>query len=110
MMSSGLHPVKRLFEVRVQQRRRDAHLSPQLEKLEVRTVPRFLLPGPFPVGTSPRAVVAADVNADGRPDLITANKADNDVSVLLGNGDGTFQAARTFAAGSRPYSVAVADV
>jgi hypothetical protein len=31
------------------------------------------------------------------------------VSVLLGNGDGTFQAARNFAAGIRPYSVAVGD-
>jgi hypothetical protein len=31
------------------------------------------------------------------------------VSVLLGNGDGTFQAARNFAAGNRPWSVAVGD-
>src|SRR2546426_8913697 len=32
------------------------------------------------------------------------------VSVLLGNGDGTFLAARTFAAGNYPSSVAVGDV
>jgi hypothetical protein len=31
------------------------------------------------------------------------------VSVLLGNGDGTFQAARSVGAGSHPYSVAVGD-
>src|SRR2546425_10353811 len=32
------------------------------------------------------------------------------VSVLLSNGDGTFQPARTFAAGTSPYFVAVGDV
>ena len=32
------------------------------------------------------------------------------VSVLLSNGDGTFQAARDFFAGAAPYSVAAADV
>ena len=32
-----------------------------------------------------------DFNGDGRPDLAVANSGDNNVSVLLGNGDGTFQ-------------------
>jgi hypothetical protein len=40
--------------------------------------------------------VVADVNADGLPDLIPGG-----VSVVLGNGDGTFQAARIYGAGSR---------
>ena len=34
----------------------------------------------------------------------------NTVSVLLGNGDGTFQNQKTFPVGSHPSSVAVADV
>jgi predicted NUDIX family NTP pyrophosphohydrolase len=38
-----------------------------------------------------------------------ANYRSNNVSVLLGNGDGTFQAARNFAAGSGPISVAVGE-
>ncbi len=39
-----------------------------------------------------------------------ANALGNDVSVLLGNGDGTFQAPVTFATGGTPRLVAIADV
>ncbi len=43
------------------------------------------------------SVAVADVNGDGKPDLIVANAGGNSVSVLLGNGDGTFQNPQTFA-------------
>ena len=56
------------------------------------------------------SVAVADLNGDGKPDLVTANTASNDVSVLLGNGDGTFQAPQSFAVGTGPASVAVADL
>ena len=53
----------------------------------------------FGVGVRPFAVVAADVNADGRLDLVTANRnpsaVPGSVSVLLGNGNGTFQPQQT---------------
>ena len=51
-----------------------------------------------------------DVDGDGTQDLVTANTNSDDVSVLLGNGDGTFQAAQAFGAGDTPQSVAVSDV
>ena len=45
----------------------------------------------FGTGTYPYSVAVADLNADGRPDLVTANFNANTVSVLMGNGDGTFK-------------------
>ena len=55
-------------------------------------------------------MAVADFNGDGRPDLVTANSGANSVSVLLGNGDGTFSVQQTFAVGYSPRAVAVADL
>ena len=71
---------------------RDA--SAKLEVLEDRSVPAFLAPVDYPVGEHPTDVKAGDFNNDAIPDLVTANIISNAVSVLLGNGDGTFQPAR----------------
>src|SRR5258708_4752859 len=54
----------------------------------------------------PVSVAVGDFNGDGKPDLAVAGGV---VSVLLGNGDGSFQAPVNYAAGSRPISVAVGD-
>ena len=58
------------------------------------------------------ALAAADVNRDGKLDLITANNEDGDISVLLGNGEGGFKRApgSPFPCGPGPYPVALADV
>jgi hypothetical protein len=65
--------------------------------------------GTSPTGKNPFAAAAGDFNADGKLDLAVANSGDNTVSVLLGNGDGTFQPAVSYNAGTYPYSVAVGD-
>jgi hypothetical protein len=63
-------------------------------------------PVPFNLGVSPLFIVARDINNDGEIDLISANHDSNDVSVLLGNGDGTFQLAKSYPAGTHPNAVA----
>ncbi len=51
----------------------------------------------FAVGDNPQAVATADFNNDGKLDVVVANGFNNNVAVSLGNGDGTFQPAATFA-------------
>jgi hypothetical protein len=62
------------------------------------------------VGGGAQAVVAADVNGDGKVDLICANFGDGTLSVLTNNGNGGFQLASSPAAGLEPWSLAAADV
>jgi FG-GAP-like repeat len=64
----------------------------------------------FAVGSSPQSAVTGDFNDDGKLDLAVANPASNNISVLLGNGDGTFQAPVNYAAGVNPWTgMAVGD-
>jgi len=70
----------------------------------------FTSPVSYPVGMSPVGIAIADFNGDGKPDITVANSGSGNVSILLGNGDGTFQAAVNFDAGmASPSSVAVGD-
>jgi hypothetical protein len=66
---------------------------------------------PFPVGKTPVAVATADLNLNAIPDLAIVNQTDNTVSVLLGNGDGTFTSAPNspLATGQAPTAIALAD-
>jgi Flp pilus assembly secretin CpaC len=66
---------------------------------------------PFAVGKSPVAIATGDVNNDSHPDLAVVNQTDNTVSVLLGNGDGTFTAAPNspLGTGVAPTAVTITD-
>src|SRR5262245_57776615 len=51
--------------------------------------------------------IAADLNADGKPDLAGAGA--NAVSVMIGNGDGTFRVKTDFPIGTQTQAVAAGD-
>src|SRR6185503_16324385 len=67
-------------------------------------------PRDFVSGGNPFSVAVSDLNGDGKPDLAVANYGSNNLSALLGNGDGTFQAAQVVSVGLQPRSVAVGDL
>lgn len=54
----------------------------------------------FPAGDGPSQSTLADLNDDGAIDVVVTNALTDTVSVLLGNGDGTFQAPRQVAIGA----------
>jgi uncharacterized repeat protein (TIGR01451 family) len=61
-------------------------------------------------GSNPLAFVAGDFNGDGKVDLAVANYRGNTVTILLGNGDGSFTAtAATPATGSFPAAIVAGD-
>lgn len=65
---------------------------------------------PFVVGNNPTSVASADINGDGKPDLITTNKNDGTVSVLLNTNGMEFTSPFTIQVGSNPVSVKAVDL
>jgi hypothetical protein len=77
----------------------------------------FVVPPQYAVGVGPVAIAVGDFNGDGKPDLAVSNNCpasgcglsdSSTVSILLGNGDGTFQPHVDYLVGS-PSGLAVAD-
>jgi VCBS repeat-containing protein len=68
----------------------------------------------YAAGVTPNSVAVADLNGDGKLDIVTANfggfNTSNNVSVLLGNGDGSFQPQTKYAVTGTPISIAIGDL
>jgi uncharacterized protein (TIGR03437 family) len=67
-----------------------------------------------PLAGIPYSIVTADFNADGNPDLAVTTFQPGQspggiVTVMLGNGDGTFQTPQLYTAGTQPYALAAGD-
>src|SRR5215213_1680943 len=69
----------------------------------------FSTPTNYSVGDNPNSGVAADFNADGKPDLAIGNVLHRNVSVLLNNGNGTFAGAVNYLVDFNPEALAAAD-
>jgi len=70
----------------------------------------FLPPVELAVGDNPEAIAVGFINGDNFLDVVVANGGSNNVSVLLGNGDGTFANPVNYDAGAYPWYVALADL
>lgn len=76
-------------------------------RLELTNHDQYSVPGiellHFPAGAFPSHQAIADFNGDKIPDVAIANAGSNHVSILLGNGDGTFDAPQQFAVGAARF-------
>jgi hypothetical protein len=66
--------------------------------------------GSYTTGPGPVSVAAADLNGDGKPDLVTANRYANTISVFLNRGDGKFKPRRDYSGAGDPRAVAIGDL
>jgi hypothetical protein len=88
----------------------------RVEGLEDRTVPSFTVAPNFPVGpgggqnSKPVSIATGDFNGDGHLDVVTANSDATFISILMGNGDGSFAASNDMSIGQSPVFVRAADL
>jgi hypothetical protein len=83
-----------------------------IESLERRTLFNaivFSQPTAFPTGKNPSDLVAADLAGNGVTDIVTSDMSTSNIGVLIGNGDGTFQAPVFYTVGASPEALAVGD-
>jgi hypothetical protein len=64
----------------------------------------------YPVPGHPIAIITGDFNGDGKVDIATVDEFVSEISILLGNGDGTFQGHQEYTTGSHPVALATADL
>ncbi|CAF1363042.1 unnamed protein product [Rotaria magnacalcarata] len=87
-----------------------ATMTASTSKAQCSTI--FINQTTYSTDSNPDTLKAADVNDDGKPDIIVANYGSNNVGVFLNTGNGTFSAQTNYStgSGSGPYSVVAVDV
>jgi hypothetical protein len=75
---------------------------------------RFKRLGPFLISnvpfTSPKDAEIADLNRDGKGDVVVADRTFNQVGVLLGRNNGSLRPLKPFAVGIEPYEVEIGRI
>lgn len=64
----------------------------------------------YKVGKNPTTVTSGDLNRDSMTDLVTTNISSNTLSILIGNGDGTFKDQVQLNVCKEPRALAMTDV
>lgn len=64
----------------------------------------------FDVGSGPIDIASADLDGDGKPEIVTANQLSQNLTVLVNQGGNTFTSLTLTAANTTPISIAIADV
>ncbi len=79
---------------------RESHQVPDL----------FYLFHSYAVGKNPTSIVSGDINGDGFDDLITTNIGSDSLSILIGNGDGSFREPTTLRLPEQPRALILHDL
>ncbi|MCH7702527.1 MAG: VCBS repeat-containing protein [Planctomycetes bacterium] len=88
----------------------DCNHNAALDECEIDIGPmEFLAQGTFAVGEEPNAMVVADLNEDGEPDVAVTNSGGDNISILLNQGDGTLLLSSTPFVGSLPEDITAGD-
>ena len=69
----------------------------------------FYLYATYKVGKNPTSVTTADFNQDGLTDLIVTNIGNDSLSILFGNGDGSFKEPKQLHVSVEPRALALSD-
>ena len=69
----------------------------------------FAPPVIYPTGNGTNALVLGDFNGDNKTDAVVTNRFDKTISILLGNGDGTFKAKVDYPVGTEPWAATTGD-
>jgi FG-GAP-like repeat/PASTA domain len=72
--------------------------------------PSFAATKNYASGEALQFFAVADLNGDGKPELVTTNGDDDTVSVLRNRGNGSFASRRNYATGFGPGPLAIADL
>lgn len=112
-----IHWLRNLFQNPVSRSRQQPRIKRRvrsttpacLEMLELRRMLTMSVPTVIEAGANLNDVQTADFNNDGKQDVVGLNSATGMVSVMLGTGDGSFQAAINSAAGGTGVKMSIAD-